>query len=274
MCYDGWGLPELKGLSISQPIQQEWEWSCQYGAMHQEYCKECNRCIQHVELALSQGNPSLKRAIEFPECFANKEFKRGIDYGTRTCQEPVSSADECLHAACHLMAHHLRITEKGRLDLLVRTIAVHSALNRAGHYNDKLEDRVKSLIQDLRDQREQHAVLRIGQYEVALNTWLGTIWVNQEGQIENRPKPKHPGESSTIESNIAMESEEQSSHEGTETPKWTWSPLYGPIHKGNLCLDCNAQVEHVSEHAIDGVPSLFVAQHYMQQVARHEYDHG
>ena len=29
-------LPELEGLSISQPIQQEWEWSCQYGAMHQD----------------------------------------------------------------------------------------------------------------------------------------------------------------------------------------------------------------------------------------------
>ena len=68
------------------------------------------------------------------------------------------------------MAHHLRITEKERLDLLVRTMAVHSALNRAGHYNDKLEDRVKSLIQDLRDQREQHAALRIDQYEVALDT--------------------------------------------------------------------------------------------------------
>ena len=69
-----------------------------------------------------------------------------------------------------------------------------------------------------------------------------------------------------------MESEEQSSHEDMETPKWTWSPLYGPIHKGNLCLDCNARVEHVSEHAIDGVPSLSVAQQYMQQVAKHEYD--
>ena len=45
-------LPELVGLSISPPVQQEWEWSCQYGAMHQEYCKECNRCVQHVGLAL------------------------------------------------------------------------------------------------------------------------------------------------------------------------------------------------------------------------------
>ena len=248
-------LPELEGLSISQPVQQEWEWSCQYSAMHQEYCKECNCCIQHVGLALQWGNLSLKRAIEFPECFTNKEFERGVDYGTRTRQEPVNSADECLHAACHLMAHHLRITEKERLDLLVRTMAVHSALNRAGHHNNKLEERVKSLIQDLRDQREQHAVLQVDQYEVALNTRLGTVWVNQEGQIESCPKPKHSGESSTIESDITMELEEQSFHEGMETLKWTWSPLYGPIHKGNSCPDCNAWVEHVSEHAIDGVPS-------------------
>ena len=70
-----------------------------------------------------------------------------------------------------------------------------------------------------------------------------------------------------------MESEKQSSHEGMETPKWTWSPLYGPIHKGNLCPDCNAWVEHVSEHAFNGVPSLSIAQQYMQQVARHKYNH-
>ena len=139
-------LPELKGLSITQPIQQEWEWSCQYGALHQEYCEECNHCIQHVGLALQWGNPSLKRAIEFPECFMNKEFERGVDYGTRTCQEPVSSADEHLHTACHLMAHHLRITEKERLDLLVRTMAVHSTLNRAGHHNDELEVLCQGLI--------------------------------------------------------------------------------------------------------------------------------
>ena len=45
-------LPELEGLSISQPIQQEWKWLCQYVAMHQEYCEECNHHIQHVGLAL------------------------------------------------------------------------------------------------------------------------------------------------------------------------------------------------------------------------------
>ena len=50
--------------------------------------------------------------------------------------------------------------------------------------------------------------------------------MNQEGQIESCPKPKHPGESSTIKSDITMELEEQSSYEGMETPKWTWSPLY------------------------------------------------
>ena len=82
----------------------------------------------------------------------------------------VSLADKHLHVACHLMVHHLRITEKKRLDLLVRIMTVHSALNRAGIYNDELEERVKSLIQDLRDQREQHAVLWIDQYKVTLNT--------------------------------------------------------------------------------------------------------
>ena len=71
-----------------------------------------------------------------------------------------------------------------------------------------------------------------------------------------------------------MELEEQSFHEDMETPKWTWSPLYGPIHKGNLCPDCNAWVEHVSKHAIDGVPSLSIAQQYTQQVAKHEYHCG
>ena len=45
-------LSELKGLSISQPVQQEWKWWCQYGAMHQEYCEECNCHVQHVGLAL------------------------------------------------------------------------------------------------------------------------------------------------------------------------------------------------------------------------------
>ena len=70
-----------------------------------------------------------------------------------------------------------------------------------------------------------------------------------------------------------MELEEQSSHEDMKTPKWTWSPLYGPIHKGNSCPDCNAWVEHIFEHAIDGIPSLSVAQQYMQQVVRCKYDH-
>ena len=59
-----------------------------------------------------------------------------------------------------------------------------------------------------------------------------------------------------------------------ETPKWTWSPLYGPIHKGNSCPDCNAWIKHVSEHAINGVPSLSIVQQYMQQVARCEYNRG
>ena len=64
-------LPELEGLSILQPVQQEWEWSCKYGAMHQEYCEESNCHIQHVGLALQQENLSFKRAIEFPEHFTN-----------------------------------------------------------------------------------------------------------------------------------------------------------------------------------------------------------
>ena len=67
-------------------------------------------------------------------------IKRGVDYGTRTHQEPVSLADKHLHAACYLMAHHLRIMEKKRLDLLVRTMVVHSALTKAGHHNNELEE--------------------------------------------------------------------------------------------------------------------------------------
>ena len=115
-------------------------------------------------------NLSLKRLIKFPECFVNKEFKRAVNYETRTCQEPISFIDEHLHAACHLMVHYLRVMKKERLDLLVRTMAVQSALNRAGHHNDKLEESIKALIQDLKDQREQHAVLWIDQHEVTLNT--------------------------------------------------------------------------------------------------------
>ena len=71
-----------------------------------------------------------------------------------------------------------------------------------------------------------------------------------------------------------MELEEQSSHEGMKTPKWTWSSLYGPIHKDNSCPDFNARVAHVSKHAIDGIPSLSIAQQYTQQVVRHKYNHG
>ena len=60
----------------------------------------------------------------------------------------------------------------------------------------------------------------------------------------------------------------------TDPPKWTWSPLYGAIHQGDSCPDCNARVEHISEHAIDSVPSLAVAQLYPQQFTKREYDRG
>ncbi|KAF8131108.1 hypothetical protein EV363DRAFT_1296545 [Boletus edulis] len=76
------------------------------------------------------------------------------------------------------------------------------------------------------------------------------------------------------DSNITMELEGQFPQEGTETPKWTWSPLYSPIHEDNTCPDCNNQIEHVSEHAIDGTPSLTVAQQYTQQFVKCEYDRG
>ncbi|KAF8128379.1 hypothetical protein EV363DRAFT_1170514 [Boletus edulis] len=183
-------LLDLEELSMSQPIRQKWEWSCQYGAMHQE--KECNHRIQHVGLDLWRGNPLLEKAIGFPEHFAEKEFERGVDYGTRTRQEPISSADERLHVACHLMAHHLRVIEKERKDLLIKTVVVHSAVYRASHNDDEIEERVKSLIQDLRDHRKQHAALWIDQHEVVLDTRLGTVWVNREGQIESHPKLEHP----------------------------------------------------------------------------------
>ena len=57
-------------------------------------------------------------------------------------------------------------------------------------------------------------------------------------------------------------------------PKWTWSPLYGVIHQGGSCPDCNVWVEHILEHTIDGVPSLTVAQLYPQQCMKCKYDRG
>jgi hypothetical protein len=59
-----------------------------------------------------------------------------------------------------------------------------------------------------------------------------------------------------------------------EDLKWTWSPLYGAIHEGDLCTACNNQVAHISDHAINGIPSLHVALQHTDQFAKREYDQG
>ena len=62
------------------------------------------------------------------------------------------------------------MSEKERMNLLVKTMAVHSGVRQAGHFNDKLEESVKALIKDLWDQREQHVGLKIDQHGVELQT--------------------------------------------------------------------------------------------------------
>jgi hypothetical protein len=69
--------------------------------------------------------------------------------GTKTHQEPSGSTDKCLHAASHMMAYQLRITKKEMVNLLVKTMVVHSMVRRAGYHDDKLEKSVKTLIKDL-----------------------------------------------------------------------------------------------------------------------------
>ena len=83
-----------------------------------------------------------------------------------------------------MMAYHLRVTEREQLDLLMKTIAVHSMVRRTGHQNDNLEESIKALLMDLQDQRKRHVGLQISHHEVEIQTQLGTIWVHREGEIE------------------------------------------------------------------------------------------
>ncbi|KAF8546417.1 hypothetical protein OG21DRAFT_1527849 [Imleria badia] len=167
-----------------------------------------------------------------------------------------------LHKApCDECNHRVQHTEKERLDLLVKTMAVHSAAQRASHINDNLDRSIEALIQNLRDQKEKHIGLRIGNQDVKLQTQLGTIWVNREGLIEN-------------ELDIEMFMEGMTLQTNDEDLKWTWSPLYGAIHEGDLCMACNNQVAHVSDHVIDGVPSLHVALQHSDQFVKRKYDRG
>ena len=90
-----------------------------------------------------------------------QEFQQGVDIGTRTHHEPSGSVDEHLHAASHMMAYCLRVIERERLDLLMKTMVVHSVVRRTGHQNDDLEESIKALLMDLQDQRDRHAGLHI-----------------------------------------------------------------------------------------------------------------
>ena len=163
---------------------------------------------------------------------------RSVDIGTRTRQEPSGSVDERLHAASHMMAYHLRVIKRERLDLLMKTMAVHSAVRRTGHQNDDLEESIKALLTDLRDQRERHVGLQISQHEVEIQTRMGTIWVHREGEIETQPRPKIQEIPKGNDLDIEMAIEGLTLRD-PDPPKWTWSPLYGAIHQGNSCLDCN-----------------------------------
>jgi hypothetical protein len=89
-------------------------------------------------------NAPLNKAIRAPECYTERKFQWGIDIGTRTCQELSGSADECLHAASHMMAYLLRIMEKERMNLLVKHMVVHSTVRRSGHHDDELEESIKT----------------------------------------------------------------------------------------------------------------------------------
>ena len=67
-------------------------------------------------------------------------------------------------------------------------MAVHSMVRRTGHQNDNLEESIKALLMDLRDQRERHVGLQISQHEVEIQTRLGTVWVHRKGEIETQPR--------------------------------------------------------------------------------------
>ena len=105
MIYEEPDLPELE----EGPPQEDWNWLCQYGMLHTGDCKECSCQVQHVGQELHQMSLLLNRAIELPRCYAEQEFQRGIDIGTRTCPKPFGSVDEHLHAASHMMAYHLGV---------------------------------------------------------------------------------------------------------------------------------------------------------------------
>ena len=72
-----------------------------------------------------------------------------------------------------MMAYQLRTMEKERINLLVKTMVVHSAVRRTDHLDNELEEGVKALIKDIQDQREQHAGLRIDQHGVELQIQFG-----------------------------------------------------------------------------------------------------
>jgi hypothetical protein len=42
MMHEESDLPELEGMITPHSIQGEWDWSCQYGAIHKGDCKECS----------------------------------------------------------------------------------------------------------------------------------------------------------------------------------------------------------------------------------------
>ena len=163
------------------------------------------------------------------------EFHRGLDIGMRICQELSGSANKHLHVASHMMAYQLRTMEKKRMNLLVKTMAVHSTVRRTGHLDNKLEESVKALIKDLQDQREQHAVLRIDQHGVELEIQLGTIWDHKKRKIEYHPRYKEQERGKNFDSDAEMSMERIPLWAGLRSPKWTWSVKRPTLTKSASC---------------------------------------
>lgn len=115
-------LLALEDLNISQPTHEEWKWLCLYGTVHTKHCEECMDRVQHITQALDQRNSSLERVSAFPERLIERGYERGLNYRTRTRQEPNGSESEHLHVVCHMMGHQLRVTKQERLNLLVKSI--------------------------------------------------------------------------------------------------------------------------------------------------------
>ena len=90
--------------------------------------------------------------------------------------------------------------------------------------------------------------------ELSSRSNLGTVWIHKKGEIEYHPRNKGQEQGENSDSDVEMTMEGISLWAGLRTSKWTWSPLYGAIHQGDSCPDCNNLVEHVSEDAIEGVP--------------------